>query len=202
MNKPTKIIVHHTGGTQSDSKASTQHHTAQVIDAQHAINWPGFTSKVFKNDKGKLYHVGYHFVIEATGKVVQTRALGEEGAHTIGMNNSSVGVCFTGNFDVERPNKSQLNAFIKLFKKIQSQYPNLTAKDIVPHRHYSTKSCFGNLLPDDYFKGLVVYNQTAKEIKYDQEEIAQRKAMFRMIELLRKQIALLTQLVTQKNNKL
>lgn len=155
MNNPIKIIVHHTGGTDRLPRTSTAHHTVDIIDETHKTRWPGFTSKVFKNKNKEFYHVGYHFVIEKDGKTTQTRGFSETGAHCIGMNTSSIGICLTGNFDVEMPSNAQIKAFKKLYNKIVKQYPNLHPQDIVPHRRYATKSCFGDLLPDNYFSGII-----------------------------------------------
>ena len=98
------------------------------------------------------WHVGYHYVIEYNGKVTKTRTHDEEGAHTIGMNKSSIGVCFMGNFDLIYPSKEQIEAWEELYVKLQKEYPGLPCR---PHRHYASyKSCHGKLLPDDYFARL------------------------------------------------
>lgn len=147
MNKPTKIITHH-------ALSSTQS-TAQDIDAWHKLRWAGFVSRYFKNRNGEPYHVGYHYVIEWKGNVVQCRDESEEGAHTIGMNNSSIGVCFVGNFDNHMPSEAQLSSWRTLYKEIVSRHPHLKPSDVVPHRRYANKSCHGKLLSDDYFSSLV-----------------------------------------------
>lgn len=147
MNKPTKIITHHA--------LSSINSTAQDIDAWHKLRWNGFVSRYHKNRKGEPYHVGYHYVIEWTGNVIQCRDESEEGAHTIGMNTSSIGVCFVGNFDNHLPNELQLKAWRGLYREIVSRHPHLKPSDVVPHRRYSNKSCHGKLLSDDYFGALV-----------------------------------------------
>lgn len=156
MNNPTKIITHHAvSGTQ---------HTAQDVDAWHKLRWLGFVSKYFKNEKGESYHVGYHYVIEWDGKVVQCRDEREEGAHCVGMNKSSIGICFMGNFDAHLPSKKQEAAFQKLYKGIVKRYPALTPENIVPHRKYANKSCHGKLLSDTYFAELVSEEALQKRV--------------------------------------
>lgn len=164
MNKPNKIITHHS--------ASAPHLKTADVDAWHKLRWPDF-----KSNRG--YWVGYHYVIEADGTVVQTRNLDEEGAHTIGQNLSSIGVCFMGNFDTEYPTKEQRNAWRDLFLKIQSKYPNITTSTIYPHRKYANKSCHGQLLSDDYFSLLL-------------GEMNQRTALLQRIEQLKSLILSLT----------
>ena len=93
-------------------------------------------------------HVGYHFLITKDGQIYQTRKLSEEGAHVIGMNKSSIGVCFAGNFDVTLPTQAQMQVWYKLYGELLKQYPNIPT---YPHRKYATKTCHGRLLKDDHF---------------------------------------------------
>lgn len=181
-------------------KAKTQHHTAQTVDAHHKTRWPGFTSKIFTNNRGKFYHVGYHYVIEANGKVVQTRAHSETGAHCIGMNTKSIGVLITGNFDkgVEMPSANQEKAFVKLFKKIKADFPSLTTFDIVPHRKYASKSCFGSALPDDYFAKVVRRWTDSADNREDTNEFKKRSIIRKKIEKLEMIVSLLIQLISLK----
>jgi len=134
MNKPTVVITHHA--------LSRTDHTVRDVDNWHRERWPGFVSRAG-------WHVGYHYVIENDGTVTQTRQHDEEGAHTLGMNSSSIGVCFMGNFDLAYPSKAQLDAWSALYEILLVMYPNIPTK---PHRAYASyKSCHGKLLPDDYF---------------------------------------------------
>ena len=154
MNKPNKIITHHTGGSDTAPLADTSWATAEDIDSWHKARWPGFTSKQFNNKAGKPYHVGYHFVIHSDGTVVQTRGYDEEGAHCIGQNTSSIGVCFSGNFDVTMPTRAQEKAWKTLYKRLHKDLGILPTR-IYPHRRFATKTCHGKLLSDDHFSHLV-----------------------------------------------
>jgi len=133
MNKPTVFILHH-----SASPATTK---VGDIDRWHKARWPGFISR-------RGYHVGYHYVIEADGTTIQTRDHDEEGAHCIGMNRSSIGVCIVGNFNTTFPTTAQLTAWYKLHQKLKSEFGDLPIR---PHRFYSRTDCFGTKLTDDYF---------------------------------------------------
>lgn len=156
MNTPTKIITHHA--------LSSRESTAQDVDSWHKLRWPGFVSHYFKNNKGKPYHVGYHYVIEWDGTVVQCRDDSEEGAHTVGMNSSSIGVCFMGNFDNMMPSIAQEASWMKLHAKLVVKYPVLTPENCVPHRRYANKSCHGKLLSDTYFADLVSIKALEKRV--------------------------------------
>jgi hypothetical protein len=141
MNKPTVVITHHTGGTDANSLADSSFATVEDVDSWHKARWPGFTSR-------NGWHVGYHYVIEKNGNVTQTRDHDEEGAHVIGMNNKSIGVCFAGNFDLTLPTKAQMESWYNLYGELLVKYPGIPT---YPHRKYATKTCHGKLLTDHYF---------------------------------------------------
>lgn len=140
-NRPTKIITHHA--------LSAKHHTVADVDDWHALRWPGFVSR-------RGYHVGYHYVIDWNGTITQTRDHDEEGAHCIGQNKSSIGVCFMGNFDNHMPSQEQESAWVMLYDRIGNGMP------VYPHRKYATKSCHGALLTDDYFARMVTDKRKAQ----------------------------------------
>src|SRR3990167_2696425 len=150
-NKPDKLIVHHTGGTDANLLADTSHHTFKIVDDFHrAKGW------------GKI---GYHYFIEKSGKLTQGRADNEEGAHTIGQNRTSLGVCRAGNFDAPLPTPEQVDTLRKLLKEKCAQY-SIPAAQIFPHRHFSSKSCYGKNLTHDWARALV-----EGEPKNDDEEV-------------------------------
>lgn len=161
MNKPTVVITHHA--------LSLPTHTVRDVDNWHRVRWPGFTSRAG-------YHVGYHYVIESDGTLTQTRQHDEEGAHTLGMNTSSIGVCFMGNFDLHYPTSAQIETWDGLYRKLQAEYPLIPTK---PHRAYANKSCHGKLLPDDYFSSrpqkLSMIEDLKRRIAYLKSLIAKRQ---------------------------
>lgn len=165
MQKITKLIVHNSGGLGNDAFASTSNLTVEQIDAAHKLRWPELKSELG-------YWVGYTFVILADGTLVQTRLIGEEGAHTKGSNFDSVGICLIGNFTkgVDTPTyaqkmrlKSLANALINWNE--QSSYDHIKVKpgtvlaitDIGPHRKYQLNhtDCYGNALSDMWLRELL-----------------------------------------------
>jgi len=147
MNKPEYLIVHHTGGTDADKLADTSHHTFEMVDEWHRKLW---------NFKSSLGHfIGYHYFIDKTGKVTQGRVDTETGAHTIGKNNSSIGICLAGNFDVTDPSDAQVAALKKLLKRL-AELHNIPSANIVPHRAISTgKTCYGKRIADNWAAELI-----------------------------------------------
>lgn len=145
-NKPQLLIIHHTGGTDANPKEDTSHHTFEVVNEWHKKLWN------FKSSLG--FYIGYHYFIDKSGKVTQGRADTDEGAHTVGKNLTSLGICLAGNFDVTKPTKEQVEALKTLLKAKLTQY-GLLKEAVVPHRKYANKSCYGKLLSDTWAKDLL-----------------------------------------------
>ena len=142
-NFPEVIVVHHTGGTNANPLLDTSNQTFKIIQDYHiSLGWE---------------NIGYHWVIEKNGKVVEGRPEHYYGAHTKeqDMNTKSIGTCLVGNFDATLPTKEQENALVGLIRAIQGRYPNITNDKIVPHRKYANKTCFGKLLPNNYAQTLL-----------------------------------------------
>ena len=134
------LIIHHTSGTDIDPLEDTSHHTFEIVDARHKQKWS------FKSNLG--YYIGYQYFIDKTGKVTQGREDTEEGAHTIGYNKESVGICLSGNFDVTKPTEAQITALKALLHRLSAKY-NVSLENIIPHRAKANKSCYGRNLSDD-----------------------------------------------------
>src|SRR3990167_6813699 len=134
MNTAKVLIVHHTGGTDANPLADTSHHTAEMIRQWHlAKGWDD---------------IGYNWVIEKTGKIVKGRDEKKSGAHTIGWNTMSIGVCLSGNFDATLPTPEQISSFKKLYLELRQRYPILTPETVFPHRKFAQKTCYGKKLTD------------------------------------------------------
>lgn len=140
MNQPEYLIVHHTGGTDANPLADTSEHTFAIVDEYHkSLGW------------GKI---GYHYFIDKTGLLTQGRQDNEEGAHTIGYNLKSLGICLAGNFDLTLPTEAQINTLRNLLVIKAKQYA-IPLEKIVPHRFASPKTCYGKLLADDFARKLL-----------------------------------------------
>jgi len=148
-NNPEYLIVHHTGGTASDPLADTSHHTFEIVDAYHkSLGW------------GKI---GYHYFIEKDGKTTQGREESEQGAHTIGYNDKSIGICLAGNFDATLPTHEQKLALKALMQDILTRF-EISPDRIVPHRNFANKSCYGNRIGDNWAREILNFNQPPEEV--------------------------------------
>lgn len=140
LNIPEYLIVHHTGGTAKDPLADTSHHTFEGVRNSHlAKGWED---------------IGYHYFIDKAGKITQGRKEDYHGAHAIGYNQKSLGICLAGNFDLTLPTQEQTNSLKGLLSGLRERY-NILLDKIIPHRAVANKSCYGNKLPDTWARSLV-----------------------------------------------
>ena len=119
MRKINKIVIHHSQNRKTFNEIKKLH-----------IN-------VYKWDD-----IGYHFVIDKNGNVLNGRDINKIGAHVLGYNKDSIGICLIGNFDMEFPNNLQLNSLSNLIKDLKSKFD---IKEIKTHRDFPnvTKTCPG-----------------------------------------------------------
>ena len=82
-------------------------------------------------DKNGWSDIGYHFVIRKNGRIERGRPLYLVGAHSKGNNLTSVGICLTGNFHIEKPTLAQYRALNKLLNSLFVVYG---VQEVVPHR--------------------------------------------------------------------
>jgi hypothetical protein len=90
--------------------------------------------------------IGYHFGIELVNNEYEAlvgRDLNRQGAHTVGMNEKGIGICFVGNFDEEDIPKPQWDRGIELVKSL-CELLSIPPRNIMGHRDFAPKSCPGN----------------------------------------------------------
>ncbi len=91
--------------------------------------------------------IGYHFYVRKSGEVFKGRPIGTVGAHTVGKNSESIGVCFEGNFekDAEMPTV-QLQSGRELITYLKNLYPKAEVKR---HCDFGATACPGRNFPFD-----------------------------------------------------
>lgn len=144
---PAGIVIHHSavppwqGGLEVDAAA---------IDAMHRRR--GFGIFYW----GRVYHIGYHYVILPDGTVEQGRPDRCRGAHAAGYN-SYIGVCLVGNFSSEKsasgaspaeePTAAQLSALTEICRRLRIEY-RIPARNVVTHREVNAETeCPGDSFP-------------------------------------------------------
>ena len=90
--------------------------------------------------------IGYHYYVRKDGTVWRGRPEDTIGAHTVGHNYSSIGVCFEGNFEVETMPPAQLAAGRELLANLLSRYPGIKVSG---HRDNDTTACPGANFPEE-----------------------------------------------------
>lgn len=143
------------------------HHSASLVDNFNSIQSYHIT------DPSHLWeNVGYHWVIERGGALKQGRPENYHGAHVKedGVNSRSIGICLCGDIDKKLPDDGQIATLKNLLYRISKQY-NISPDNVYPHRHYALnasgkpyKSCFGNLLKDDFGSKLLA-DELAKDVQ-------------------------------------
>ena len=107
MRKINAIVIHHTAsnGALTDITQVTNWHKAR-----------GFGT------------IGYHFFIGWDGSVETGRPLSRVGAHVKGENSNTIGICLSGNFELEKPMPAQLQALEKLLMQLFETFPEAVLK--------------------------------------------------------------------------
>jgi len=92
--------------------------------------------------------IGYHYVIEVDGQIVDGRSLDEVGMHLKGYNERTIGICLVGGVSKENPNifvknftKKQMISLSSLLQELRQKFPTAT---IVGHSDLDdTTTCPG-----------------------------------------------------------
>lgn len=108
---------------------------------------------------GKIYHVGYHYIILPNGTLQQGRPEKCQGAHTSGYNDY-VGICLIGDFSSnnktnkngpQQPTNEQMQTLSKIIDILQSKC-EISTKDIRMHNELNAETeCPGENFPEGFF---------------------------------------------------
>lgn len=87
--------------------------------------------------------IGYHYLVALDGTVHAGRPLERQGAHCLGHNARSIGVCYVGGLDADmRPadtrTPAQRRSLIDLLSSLRRRFPS---SSIHSHRDFAAKEC-------------------------------------------------------------
>lgn len=124
MRKITKIIIHCSATPTGRSV------TAADIERWHRAR--GFSA------------MGYHYLVGRDGVVERGRPDGVAGAHCLGHNADSIGVCYVGGLSadgkvpMDTRTAAQRTALRRLIEDLRRRYPGVTVHG---HREFAAKAC-------------------------------------------------------------
>ena len=117
--KEVKYLVVHCTATPLSQRVSVED-----IDRWHkAQGWSG---------------IGYHWYVNRDGHIFPGRSEREAGAHVIGYNHCSIGICYEGGLDeqgysADTRTPSQKAALLFIIKDLKQSYPNAI---VLGHRDF------------------------------------------------------------------
>ncbi len=131
----------------------TVHHSADndpvVLDGSTSRTYEAMRDIQRAHMNGKETHygdIGYHFVIDPYGRVLEGRELSYQGAHAKGDNNvRNIGICLIGNFDEEKPTEASLTALRRLLDDLRTKY-DIARNTVYGHRDLRNTRCPGEAL--------------------------------------------------------
>ena len=124
MRKINEIIVH------CSATPAGKPYTVEDIDKWHRQR--GFDG------------IGYHFVVYLDGSVHKGRSLEKVGAHCLGHDKNSIGVCYVGGLTADGKmindtrTLAQKLSLQRLLAELKAQFPDA---EIHGHRDFAAKAC-------------------------------------------------------------
>ena len=125
-----EIIIHCTATPEY------KHYTVSDIRKWH-------TTPISKGGRG-WSDIGYHYIVYLDGTVMEGRDVDIAGAHCVGHNSHSIGVCYVGGIDRDTKEAKdtrtelQKNALLNLLMDLKKLYKNVS---IYGHRDFANKAC-------------------------------------------------------------
>lgn len=148
---PDLLIVHHSA---TPPEVDGRRVDAAFIDTMHAQR--GFSTYYH----GKLYHIGYHYVILPDGTVQPGRPEGCIGAHARRVNSRALGICLIGDFSSTdnpdgragpiRPSEAQMRSLVRLSAYLVRKY-DIPLRNVRRHRDVGQTACPGDRFPNDAY---------------------------------------------------
>lgn len=132
MNGVNRITVHHDAinslslRTQSDMIRRLE----SIRQSHRRQNWAD---------------IGYHYVIDPTGRVWEGRPLSLQGAHVSDCNEHNIGVMVMGNFDQQTPSSSATSTLDEFVRELMRTY-RVPISRVYTHQEFKPTACPGRNL--------------------------------------------------------
>ena len=133
MNGVRKITIHHEGWTPFTGTS-----LAATYDRIESIR------QIHTRDRGWA-DIGYHFVIDRKGRVIEGRSLSYQGAHVSENNPHNLGIVLLGNFDQQKPTADQIETLGRFTRQMVIAH-NVPSHLVRTHREINPTICPGKHL--------------------------------------------------------
>ncbi len=122
MTSIWRITVHHTATRLAGSSVRVAADAMRRFQREH------------QDDKGWA-DIGYHFIVDPSGRIWEGRPLAWQGAHagSPGLNEGNVGVALIGDFTIQQPTASQKKALGDLLGSLCARY-GIAANRVYSHQ--------------------------------------------------------------------
>lgn len=131
LDQIKQIVIHHSASIGQTAEDYARYHV-------ESKGWPG---------------IGYQFVIEVTGLIVQCHPLNIISYGVENNNTASINICLSGDFTKQEPNAAQLKSLKKLIAHLRKQLPQYLP--VTGHKDFKSTSCPGSNL----YKHLYQFNR-------------------------------------------
>lgn len=146
--KPSWIVIHHSFSPDSLTTRNwddiRKYHTSFRY-AGDIITEEQYNDHLKKGETKGLekpwLDIAYQFGVEnVNGKltILDGRKIGEIGAHAVGFNSNSIGICLIGNYDIEAPSEDRLSIMASLVRDLQRQF-KIPRDQVIGHRETFVK---------------------------------------------------------------
>ena len=119
LDQINQVVVHHSASIGQTAEDYARYHV-------RSKGWAG---------------IGYTFVLEVDGTIVQAHPLNVVSYNTAGVNTRTIGICLSGDFTKQEPSFQQLKSLKRLIKHLRKTLPQRLA--VYGHKDYGTTSCPG-----------------------------------------------------------
>lgn len=115
--------------------------------------------------------IGYHYYVRKDGTIWRGRPEWALGAHAVGHNDKSIGICCEGTYMTETMPAAQLSALKDLIRDIMSRYGNLK---LLRHKDVNETDCPGTNFP---WAEVQKYAEPEKSAKKEEVVVEKKNVM-------------------------
>lgn len=136
----SRITVHHSAESADESQGGALAETAATVQRIQKVHMDR------GNDSFGWADIGYHFMIDSSGRILEGRGLEWQGAHARGANNhQNLGVCLLGDFAKHPPSPAALKSLELLLDDLRERY-RIAPMRIYAHKELTPTVCPGPAL--------------------------------------------------------